>query len=40
MEILHASSGWPGDINTELQPALALVGSAPGYPIPAVCGDP
>jgi hypothetical protein len=40
MEILHASSGWPGDINTELQPALALVGSAAGYPIPAVCGDP
>jgi hypothetical protein len=39
MEILRASTGWPGDIDTELQPALALVGSQPGYPIPAVCGD-
>lgn len=40
MEILHESTGWPGDVNSELQPGLALVGSQPGYPIAAVCGDP
>ena len=39
MEILHASTGWPGDVDTELQPSLALVASDPGYAIPAVCGD-
>jgi hypothetical protein len=40
MEILHENTGWPGDVDTELQPALALLPSMPAYPVPAVCGDP
>jgi hypothetical protein len=39
MEIIHESTGWPGDLDTELQPALTALPAAPGYPIPAVCGD-
>ena len=40
MEILHESTGWPGDLDTDLQPGLAALPAGPGYPIPAVCGDP
>jgi AhpC/TSA family len=39
MEIIHESTGWPADLNTELQPALTALPATPGYPIPAVCGD-
>jgi hypothetical protein len=39
MEILHESTGWPGDLDTDLQPGLAALPAVPGYPIPAVCGD-
>ncbi len=39
MEIIHESTGWPGDLNAELQPALSALPATPGYPVPAVCGD-
>jgi hypothetical protein len=39
MEILRESTGWPGDLDMELQPALAALPAEPGYPVPAVCGD-
>jgi len=39
MEILDDSTGWAGDIVTELQPGLTAVASASRYPIPAACGD-
>jgi hypothetical protein len=39
MEIIHESTGWPGDLNTELQPGLAALPATPSYAIPAVCGD-
>jgi AhpC/TSA family len=39
MEIIHESTGWPGDLNSDLQPGLAGLPATPSYPIPAVCGD-
>jgi hypothetical protein len=39
MEILDASTGWAGDVTTELQPALTSIPAMPSYSIPAVCGD-
>lgn len=35
MEILDASVGWSGDVDTELQPALGALPGAPSYPLPA-----
>jgi hypothetical protein len=40
MEILHESTGWPGDLDTELQPGLTALPAVPSYPLPDVCGDP
>jgi AhpC/TSA family len=37
MEILDASTGWAGDIDSELQQGLASVAKAPGYPVTAAC---
>lgn len=37
MEILDASVGWAGDVDTELQPALSALPSSPSYPLPAKC---
>ncbi len=39
MEILDDGSGWAGDLDTEIQPGLTALPAAPGYPIPAACGD-
>jgi hypothetical protein len=39
MEIIHESTGWPGNLDTELQPSLSALPATPSYPIPAVCGD-
>jgi hypothetical protein len=39
MEIIDASTGWAGDVTSELQPALTSIPVKPSYPIPAVCGD-
>jgi hypothetical protein len=39
MEILHESTGWPADLDTDLQPGLAALPAVPSYPIPDVCGD-
>jgi hypothetical protein len=39
MEIIHESTGWPGSLDTELQPSLSALPTTPSYPIPAVCGD-
>jgi hypothetical protein len=39
MEIIHESTGWPGDLATDLQPSLTALPTVPSYPIPAVCGD-
>jgi hypothetical protein len=39
MEIIDSSTGWAGDVTTELQPALTSLPPTPSYPIPAVCGD-
>jgi hypothetical protein len=35
MELLDSSDGWAGDVQTELQPGLDAIGSAPGYPVAA-----
>lgn len=35
MEIIDASVGWAGDVDTELQPALAALPANPSYPLPA-----
>jgi hypothetical protein len=35
MEIIDASVGYAGDVDTELQPALAALPAQPGYPLPA-----
>jgi hypothetical protein len=40
MEILDDSTGWAGDLDTEIQPGLTALPAAPSYPIPAACGDP
>jgi len=39
MEIIRDGTGWPGDLNSDLQPSLDAIPAAPSYPIPAVCGD-
>jgi len=39
MEIIDDSTGWSGDVDSELQPGLTSLPAVPGYPIPAVCGD-
>jgi hypothetical protein len=39
MEIIDSSTGWAGDVTSELQPALTSIPAMPSYPIPAVCGD-
>ena len=39
MEIIRETTGWPGDLNSDLQPSLAAIPASPSYPIPAVCGD-
>jgi hypothetical protein len=39
MEIIRESTGWPGDLNSDLQPSLTALPATPSYPIPAVCGD-
>jgi hypothetical protein len=39
MEIIRDGTGWPGDLNSDLQPSLAAIPATPSYPIPAVCGD-
>jgi hypothetical protein len=39
MEIIDESTGWSGDVDSELQPGLTSLPVVPGYPIPAVCGD-
>jgi hypothetical protein len=39
MEILDDSTGWAGDVDTELQPGLAALPAVPSYPLPAACGD-
>jgi hypothetical protein len=39
MEIIHEGTGWPGNLDTDLQPALAALPAAPSYPVPNVCGD-
>jgi hypothetical protein len=39
MEIIDESTGWAGDVDTELEPGLTSLPVVPGYPIPAVCGD-
>jgi hypothetical protein len=38
MELVHESTGWPGDLDMELQPALAALPATPSYPVPAACG--
>jgi hypothetical protein len=40
MEIIDQSTGWPGDLDMDLQPGLAALPATAGYPIPDVCGDP
>jgi hypothetical protein len=37
MEIIDEGSGWSGDLNADLQPAITAVMSAPRYPIPVKC---
>jgi hypothetical protein len=37
MEILDQSSGWTGDITSELAPGFAALPATPSYPIPAAC---
>jgi len=37
MEILDEGSGWSGDLNADLQPAIAAVMSQPRYPVPVTC---
>jgi len=39
MEILDDSTGWAGDVDTEVQPGLSAVSAGPDYPIAAACGD-
>ena len=39
MEIIRESTGWPGDLNSDLQPSLAALPAMPSYPIPAACGQ-
>ena len=39
MEIIDEGTGWPGNLNTDLQPGLSGLPAAPSYPIPNVCGD-
>jgi hypothetical protein len=39
MEILDDSTGWAGDVDTEIQPGLNALPADPSYPIPAECGD-
>jgi hypothetical protein len=39
MEIIRESTGWPGDLDADLQPSLAALPAMPSYPIPAACGD-
>jgi hypothetical protein len=39
MEIIRETTGWPGDLNSDLQPSLTALPAMPSYPIPAVCGD-
>jgi hypothetical protein len=39
MEILDDSTGWAGDLDTEIQPGLTAMPAVPSYPIPAACGD-
>ncbi|HEV3193732.1 MAG TPA: hypothetical protein VGY54_24670 [Polyangiaceae bacterium] len=37
MEILDEGSGWSGDLNADLQPAITAVMSPPRYPLPVTC---
>lgn len=37
MEILDQSSGWTGDITSELAPGFAALPATPSYPIPTEC---
>ena len=37
MEIVDASVGWAGDVDTELQSGLAAVQGMPSYPVPVQC---
>jgi hypothetical protein len=37
MEILDQSSGWTGDITSELAPGFAALPTTPSYPVPAAC---
>ncbi len=37
MEIVDEGTGWSGTVDSELQPGIAAVGSAPRYPIPIAC---
>jgi hypothetical protein len=39
MEILDDSTGWAGDLDTEIQPGLTARPADPSYPIPVACGD-
>ncbi len=39
MEIIRETTGWPGDLDSDLQPSLTALPTMPSYPIPAVCGD-
>ena len=39
MEIIRESTGWPGDLDSDLQPSLTALPATPSYPVPAVCGD-
>jgi hypothetical protein len=39
MEIIRETTGWPGDLNSDLQPSLTALPAMPSYPVPAVCGD-
>jgi hypothetical protein len=35
MEIIDASEGWPGDVDTEIAPGLSGLPAMPSYPLPA-----
>jgi len=39
MEILDDSTGWAGDVDTEIQPGLSALAEAPSFVAPAACGD-
>jgi hypothetical protein len=39
MEIIRETTGWPGSLDSDLQPSLTALPAMPSYPIPSVCGD-